>query len=157
MTELTLRPAAAADEEFLRDLRAGPLAAALIAAGVGADHVAAVIDLQHRARHAEHTARHPHGVDRVAEISGRPVGRVWTADEPAGGVLVLDIAVAQDAQRAGVGRMLLATVCGEADGLGVGVRATVERTNSASLALFTGSGFAVVGQDDLHVALERSA
>ena len=157
ITGLRLEIAEAEHEPFLRNLRGSPLAAALVAAGVAPDHVEAVADLQHRARQADYGARYPDALDRVALVDGRPVGRVWTTDDDAGGLLVLDIAVAPEVQRAGIGRMLVATVCAEADQAGLATRATVERTNAASLALFTRAGFTVVDQDPLHVMLEHPA
>lgn len=151
----------------LRALHASVTGEPFTAAGLPDDVVADLVRLQFDAQQADYRSRHPHAVDHLVVIDGRPVGRCWTADVTDGtgaptAVHVLDVAVVPDARRRGVATTTLQAVIARADAAGVDCLLTVRRDNLAARRLYDALGFAedprpTDGPDPLDVRLRHPA
>jgi len=148
---LVRRPAAAADEAFLRELY---LTTRPDLAGWDDEARETFIDLQLRARAREWEAAYPGSTDEVLMIDGTPVGRLWTASVP-GACVVLDLALLPEYRRHGLGMEIMTEVLAEADSQGVAVRGTAERANGPVRALCKRLGYIETGGDEILVRLER--
>jgi GNAT superfamily N-acetyltransferase len=148
---LERRPAAAADEPFLRELYATTRPEV---AGWEDDAREAFLDIQFRAQQREWTARYPDSTHELIVVDGRPVGRLWVAWLPNECIFV-DMTLVPEQRRTGIGTQLMREVISAADARNVPVQLTVERTNAPSLAFCERLGFAVVAEDPVYVVLER--
>jgi ribosomal protein S18 acetylase RimI-like enzyme len=111
--------------------------------------------MERTAQERAYTDAYPHSEHRIILLDGEPVGRLWLADGPDERLLI-DIAVLPEARRQGAGRAATAQAIAEAEALGLRVRVTVERQNTASLALCASLGFVEQGGDELLVSLVRA-
>jgi ribosomal protein S18 acetylase RimI-like enzyme len=145
----TLRPAGSGDESFLRALAASARPAL-------AHLPDELVDLQLEAQRRSYAQRYPGAEDHVVLLDGRPVGRLWTARTGTEWRL-LDLALVPEARGRGIGTALLQSLVADADRAGATVRLTVERSNAAARRLYVRLGFAVAGEDELSVALIRTA
>ena len=148
---LERRPVAAADEPFLRELYASTRPEV---AGWPDEPRTAFLAQHLEAQRTGWTETFPGSVHEVIVVGGRAVGRVWvysSADER----LIVDLALLPEHRRQGIGTQVVAEVLTEADGMGVPVRAHVERMNTPSLAFWMRLGFREIGGDALFVEIER--
>ena len=148
---LERRPAAAADEPFLRKLY-GTARPEL--ADWDDEARATFVEVQLRAQRLEWDARFPGSTDEVLLLDGNPVGRVWIAWSPKE-CRLLDLSLLPEHRRSGIGSEVVGEVLAEADRRGVPARLTVERTNGPSLAFCARLGFRAVTEDPVYVVLER--
>jgi GNAT superfamily N-acetyltransferase len=148
---LEQRPAVPGDEPFLRELFASTRPDL---AGWEDNERELFLDIQLRAQKIGWEARFPGSTDEIILLDGRPVGRVWVAWSPDVCVLV-DVELMPEARGIGLGTRVLEPVMVEADRRGLPVRSTVERRNTASLALAARLGLVPTGEDEVYVSLER--
>jgi ribosomal protein S18 acetylase RimI-like enzyme len=151
---LVLRVAEPADEAVLAALDGERLGADLLAAGQAGELVAALAGMQRRARRLEYDASFADNVERVAEVDGSVVGRLWTAVER-DRLVLLDVSVVAGARRRGIGSSLVEIACTEAERLGVPVVGHVAMTNTASLAMCARGGLRAVERDGATIRVER--
>jgi ribosomal protein S18 acetylase RimI-like enzyme len=148
---LERRPAADADEPFLRELFA-TTRPELTWWDDGARET--FVDVQVRGQRQEWEARFPDSLHELILFDGNAVGRVWVAWPP-GECEVLDMTLLPEHRRGGIGTQIMREILAEADRREVPVRLTVEHTNAASLAFCERLAFAPVADDDVYVVLER--
>jgi GNAT superfamily N-acetyltransferase len=148
---LEQRPAVAGDEPFLRELLASSRPDL---AGWDDNDRELFLDIQLRAQKAGWGARFPGSTDEIILLDGRPVGRVWVAWSPDVCVLV-DLELMPEVRRKGLGTRVLEPILEEADRRGIPVRSTVERRNTASLAMAARLGLLPIGEDEVYVSFER--
>jgi ribosomal protein S18 acetylase RimI-like enzyme len=150
---VTLRPATAADEGFLRvlhestreDLDGHPW-------DPGTRN--AVLRLQFEAQERSWRAAFPKADFDVALVDGEPVGRL-VVDRGGGEIHVLDIAFAPEHRGRGFGTDLLERVLAEADAAHRAVFLQVDRDNAGARRLYERLGFVAVGQDAFRIAMRR--
>jgi ribosomal protein S18 acetylase RimI-like enzyme len=145
---VSLRPALAADDAFLRRLYvdARPELRFL---------PPQLVELQIAAQQVQYRRDHPRAVDEVVEVGGEQVGRCWTADD-GGELQLLDLAVRSDRRRQGIGRAVLGVVADRAAAQGVPVRLMVWSANADARRLYRAAGFAETAQLGGHVVMRRA-
>jgi ribosomal protein S18 acetylase RimI-like enzyme len=148
---VTLRPAVAADEPFLRELFVDARRAELLAAGLGEREAGLLLDLQRRARDAHYLQAFPDAEYSVIEAEDAPVGRL-VVDRRAGEMRVVDIALLSSCRGQGRGSRLLSALQAEAASEGRRVLLRVARGNAAR-RFYERLGFREVSGDDLDVEL----
>jgi ribosomal protein S18 acetylase RimI-like enzyme len=145
------RPAAEADEPFLRALYAStrPEVAAW-----PAEPREAFLAQQFEAQRTGWGVMFPGSRHDVIVLAERPIGRVWVHWSGAE-CLIVDLALLPDHRRQGIGTQVVEEILVDADRAGVPTRAHVERTNTPSLAFWTRLGFGEVAADALFIEIER--
>lgn len=111
-----------------------------------------LVALQYDARQQDVSARFPRAVDLLVLLDGDPVGRLWV-DQHSRPWRVLDLAVAIERRRQGIGSEVLGALLGEAEEARVEVALSVERLNGAAIALYRRLGFEEVGGDEVHLTM----
>ena len=141
---MTLRPAEAADAEFLFRVFASTREPELALTALPAAQIEGLLRMQYR-------AQHPGAEDSVIHVDGEPAGRLRVARD--GRVIVLlDIAILPEHRGRGIGRALIRALQDEAATFAVPLRLHVARTNPAT-ALYLGLGFVPDGGDDVYQAM----
>lgn len=140
----TLRPATAADAEFLCRVYAQTRLSELAPAGWSAQQADAFLRSQFALQDAAYRGQFPGCDFDIVEIEGAPVGRLYV-DRTAEEIRVVDIALQSDRRRRGVGTALLQALLAEAAVSGRRVALNVERHNPAR-DLYRRLGF--VGLED---------
>jgi GNAT superfamily N-acetyltransferase len=148
---LERRPAATADESFLRELYATTRPDLTAWEDEARE---AFLDLQLRAQQQEWSARFPDSTHDLIVVDGEAVGRLWVA-WLANVCIFVDMTLLPEQRRGGIGTQIMREIIAEADERNVPVRLTVERTNPPSLAFCERLGFAPVAKDPVYVVLER--
>ena len=110
--------------------------------------------LQDQAQRAAYTeAWGPQG-EHIVVVDGRPVGRVWWADDPVSRCIV-DVAILSSEQRSGLGTRVVALLIAGAGGRAV--RMSVARADHRWHARMLDLGFEETASDPLVVGLLRPA
>ena len=148
---MTLRPAAEADEPFLRHVYGTTRSDELAAMSWGEATREAFLDQQFTAQAVDYRRRFPEARFLVVEREGKPIGRLYLADSD-DAVHVLDIALLPQHRGHGLGEALLRWV---AEG-GRRLTLSVARWNPAQ-RLYLRLGFTVVADDGVYLAMERPA
>ncbi len=142
----TLRPAEAADDDFLfrlfRDTKIGILHMAQIPEA----QIPALIAFQHQSRAHTYRTLYPAAVNSIIEWSGQPIGLLIEHDE-GDTVYVVDVELMPEHQRQGLGTALMRAVMDEWAARGRGIRVKVAVENEPSLALWRKLGFVETGLD----------
>jgi ribosomal protein S18 acetylase RimI-like enzyme len=149
---VTLRPAVAADDDFLLALYA-TTRADLTLAGLAQAQLDALIGMQFQAQTRHYAEYYAQAERSVIEVAGTPAGRliVEHSDEA---ILIVDIALLPAFRRMGAGSHLVRALFREADDRGVPIRCHVEVGNDARL-FWEHLGFVGLGLDGAHLAMER--
>jgi ribosomal protein S18 acetylase RimI-like enzyme len=104
--EVSLRPVADADQEYLIGVYAGTRAAELAQVDWEDSQKEAFIRWQYQMQKQEYEARYPDARYDVILVDGVPAGRIWVgADDTQ--IRLLDIAITPEYQNRGVGTYLL--------------------------------------------------
>lgn len=143
-----LRRANDADERFLLKLYAQERAAELSFSGMDVTQREVFVQMQFRIRQASYRATYPMAVDEIlCADNGIPVGRVLV-DRAEGGMRLVDIAIAAEEQRQGIGTQVIRKLqheCAVSDW-----EMMLQALNgSASERFYRQLGFKVVGEDPL--------
>jgi len=154
VTSLAVRPATAADDDFLHRVYAAARDEEVAAFGWTPPQMELFIDSQFSAQQRHYRAVRPHAVDEIVEAGGTPVGRLYTDRGPAA-LTVLDIALLAERRGAGIGTTLLRGLQAEAAALDVPVELRVVRTGRAR-RLYERLGFQATGDDGHRLALRWS-
>lgn len=148
---LTLRPATAEDEPFLRDLYASTRREELAGMNLGEAQRDLLLGMQFRAQRQGYEAQFPGAHHHIVLRDGAPVGRLYV-DRLPGEIRLIDIALLPEHRGSGIGGALLRDLLAEAAGSSSIVSLHVLETNPAR-RLYERLGFTRTGGDGLRCAL----
>jgi ribosomal protein S18 acetylase RimI-like enzyme len=144
---ISLRPATPEDEPFLRKLLLEVMARELSAHLWPEPMRTSLLDMQYRARQESLRGGFPEAIDSIILVGGAAAGRLMrtrTAEE----THILDIAIAPERQRQGVGSAVLREVIAESGRVGIPVRLNVNVANPA-VRLYERLGFRRIGGSEV--------
>ncbi|WP_433205760.1 N-acetyltransferase family protein [Dactylosporangium sp. CS-047395] len=139
MSALTVRPAVAGDDAFLRAVYASSRAEEVAGFGWPDEQARAFLAMQYEAQRRHFRSAWPRAVDGIVAAAGEPVGRLYV-DRGAAAVTVLDIALLPTARGTGIGTALLRGLQAEAAALDVPVALQV-RPGHRAVRLYDRLGF----------------
>ncbi len=145
MAQVALRPATEADEPLRRRLFDAVCAADL---GLGGEAVQPLLDLQWRAREHSWAEQFAGAINEVVVADGVDIGLITTvgADDR---LHIVDLVVAGDARRRGVGTAAVRAVLDRAAACGQPVTLKV-RVGNPALRIYARLGFERVGADPVY-------
>jgi ribosomal protein S18 acetylase RimI-like enzyme len=148
LSEIALRPIAAGDETFLRQVYAATRASEIARTGWDAPTVERFLRMQFDAQHAHYLQHYPQASFDLVLEAGVPAGRlyVWRGESE---LRVVDIALLPAFRRRGIGAALLQAVQREAQQGGKRVTIHVETSNPA-LTLYQRLGFKELSVTGFH-------
>jgi ribosomal protein S18 acetylase RimI-like enzyme len=152
MASVTLRPAVAEDEPFLRDLYASTRRDELAPLDWTEPQKRQFLDMQFNAQHRFYHTQFASASFEVVEHSGQPIGRLYL-DRRSEEIRIIDIALLTEYRRKGLGSALLRDVLAEAGAAGKPVRIHVERVNPA-LLLYERLGFRKSADQGVYLLME---
>jgi ribosomal protein S18 acetylase RimI-like enzyme len=149
--DATLRPARAADADFLFELFVHSHGSAF--AHLDADDPTrdALLRMQFRAQDLGYRTRFPDARFDVIECDGAPIGRL-VVDRCEREIRVVDVALLPERRNHGIGTALLRALLAEATATGQAVTLHVARDNPAR-TLYQRLGFAIVSEDAVYSAM----
>ena len=153
--EVTLRPVAPADREFLVGVYRSTREQELALTPWDDEHKQAFADMQFTAQSAHYAEYFPDASHDVIEADGEAVGRLYV-DRVPDEIRIVDIALLPAARGLGIGGELLRRLLAEADATGRSTRIYVEHNNPAR-ALYERLGFREVERGDVHALMRRPA
>jgi ribosomal protein S18 acetylase RimI-like enzyme len=151
---LTFRPGADGDAPFIRDLFAESRGAELAPAGLAPEALHQLVDMQRRAQSAQVAAEHPNAQTTIVEKVGRSVGAVAVDRSPTG-IHLVDLTIAAEHRREGIGSAALRELAAEADEAGVPFTLHVWAQNHAAISLYASFCFVTVGERSGYHAMRR--
>lgn len=149
---LALRPATAADQDFLRALFGAVRAPELGLGGLDAATLEGLLGLQFAAQQQSFRARYPQARCEVIEVAGAAVGQMQVAQQ-ADALLLVDLALLPEWRRRGIGSSLLRGLQQQAAAARQPLRLHVVLNNPAE-ALYRRLGFKETGVSGMHRAME---
>jgi ribosomal protein S18 acetylase RimI-like enzyme len=153
--QVTLRPAAAADENFLMSVYASTRADELKHVPWSTEQKEAFVRMQFAAQTQHYAADYPQARHDIILLEGAPVGRSYV-DRGEGELHILDITVLPQYRNRGIGALLLRRLLDEAGKLGKPVTIYVESFNP-SLRFFELLGFQKEQEKGFHFLLKWRA
>lgn len=144
---LTVRPAQAEDEAFLKALYASTRDDLQLAAPTPA-MLELLMDMQWRAQSGGYRQSFPQAVNLIVEAQAAPVGRLMV-DRSLVPWRIVDIALLPAARRQGYGAALLRALQKEATAAGAMLALSVRLENLHARRLYAALGFASVSSDGL--------
>jgi ribosomal protein S18 acetylase RimI-like enzyme len=141
---IKLRPALAADRDFLRGLYASARADELALVPWTDAQKEAFVEHQFAAQDRYYRQVYPGDRFTVIQLNGRPVGR-WYVAELDAELRLVEVTIQPEDRGRGIGTQLVAGLCAEADRRGVPIRLHVEPWNPAR-RLYERFGFVPVGE-----------
>lgn len=147
----TLRPARAADADFLFELFVHSRASTLALVELDPPTRDALLQMQFRAQDHGYRTRFPNARFDVIECDAAPIGRL-VVDRSEGEIRVVDVALLPERRNRGIGTSLLRALLAEAAANGQAVTLHVARDNPAR-SLYQRLGFATVSEDAIYVAM----
>ncbi len=149
---ITLRPASAADEDFLRAVYASTRAEEMLAAGWDAAQQEAFLSLQFKARQMIYQLEYGQACAKIILLEGEPVGSLMVARKERE-IRLADIALLSEYRSRGIGAALIKDLCAEAAQTGKPVSLHVLKT-SAAIRLYERLGFKTTGERGMHLRME---
>lgn len=146
--KITLRPAAAEDEEFLYQLYASTRAQEMDLAGWDAAQTASFLQMQFRAQTQSYRLQFPHAVTQIVLSHDVAIGRLVT-DCTDIAILLMDIALLPTYRKRGIGTYLMQALQAEAARSGKEVHVYVQATNPAQ-RLYQRLGFVAEGEPGIY-------
>lgn len=153
MSTIAVRPALPQDEIFLYDLYAAIRGPEFALAPIPQSQRDDLIRMQFRAMMGSYTAMFPNSCCHIVLLDGKPVGRLWVAQDEFEFHLV-DIAMHPSLQGKGIGSVLIQRLQQEAAKANLPIRCTVSRFNPGSLRFHKRLGFSIVREDQMHFYVE---
>lgn len=153
MSTLAVRPALPQDEIFLYDLYRAVRAPEFDQAPIDATQKEHLLRMQFRGQMSAYQQMFPNSCYHLVLLDGKPVGRLWVAQDEAEFHLV-DIALHPTLQSKGIGTVLIQRLQQEALAARLPIRCEVFRFNPGSLRFHRRLGFNVVREDQMHFYLE---
>jgi GNAT superfamily N-acetyltransferase len=152
---VTLRPATAADYDFMRRLYHSTRAEEMQHFPFDDAQKAAFLDQQFAAQLAHYALHYPTSERNIIERGGDPIGRLWI-DEWRDQIRIVDIALLPTARGDGIGTALLSDVLQRAAQSEKPVTIHVEAFNRA-LRLYERIGFKPIGTSGVYHLMEWRA
>jgi len=156
---LAFRPCAPQDDAWLRPIRRAALAGLL--PPLPAARLAPLLDMQMRAQDAGYAAAWPGAAPLALLWRGRPAGHLllgWPAADDGGGpVHAIDMAMAPDLRRQGIGSAAVTALVLAASREGRGVSAVAALSNTGIRRLLDRLGFRMVAEEGPTLRLFRPA
>jgi ribosomal protein S18 acetylase RimI-like enzyme len=150
---ITLRPVAAGDEPFLREVYATTRADELAVLDWDVAARDAFLAMQFGAQARHYRVNHPNADLAVVIVDGVPAGRLYVDRRP-DGIFLLDIALLPSLRNRGVGTRLVEGLLNEGATTRVPVRLHVERFNQHALAIYRRLGFRTVDDGGVYLLME---
>jgi len=148
---ISLRPAEAADHDFLFAVYASSRAAEMALAPWSAEQKDAFLRMQFAAQSQHYAAEYPQATHHIICDGQVPVGRIYLARREEN-FHILDITILPQFQRTGIGSCVLTRLLEEAGRSAKPVTIYVESFNP-SLKLFRKLGFEAVSESGVHLLL----
>lgn len=150
---LALRPAEAADEEFLQSVYASTRADEMALVDWTGEQKAAFVQMQFRAQRQYYLSQYPHAEYYIVETDGNRIGRM-IVDRSLDPILLMDIALLPEHRGRGAGTALIHELLDEADRAGRTIQLHVESFNPA-MRLYTRLGFVRTGESGFYLEMTR--
>ena len=150
---VSLRPATAADRDFLLRVYASTRELELAQVPFGAAEKAAFLVQQFEAQSLHYERHYTDTSFDLVLVDSEPAGRLIVGRWPQE-VRVVDIALLAEFRGRGVGEQLMRGVLEEAEGRGVKASIHVERANPA-LRFYERLGFVTAEEKGIHLLMER--
>jgi len=150
---LTRRPVAADDEEFLLQVYSSTRADEMALVNWSDAEKDLFLRTQLRAQKADYDARFPDAAHEIVLLDGQRVGQIWigrSADE----ICLLDIALLPQFRCLGVGTALVKELQDEAARLGKTMRHCVYKPNQSALRFYLRLGFVLAGDVGMYHVME---
>lgn len=151
---VALRPVTGGDREFLVELYGSTRQEELNQVSWPPGAREAFVEHQFAAQDAHYRANYPGASLDVVEVDGVSAGRLYVHRGPSE-IRIMDIALAPEFRRHGIGSSLLRELVAEADGSGRRLSIHVEVNNPAR-ALYDRLGFRPEGENGIYLLMERS-
>jgi len=148
---VTLRPAAADDESFLRDLFASTREAEFGFLDESQREV--LVAMQFNLQQRQYEAGYPDAEHSIILLAEGPIGRLFI-DEGAREITLVDIALLPDYRSLGIGTCLIKQLLDRATTAKKPVRLHVLKSNPAQ-GLYERLGFSKVGDDGMYLEMLR--
>ena len=149
--QVTTRAASPEDDSFLYELFKSVRAPEFASAQLGPAQLEMLLGIQYAGQKMTYGAQYPDS-DRIIQLEGSPIGRIWLHRGPAEHRLV-DIALMPEFRNRGIGAGLITQAISEAQSAGVQLCCSIALTNQGSLRFHQRLGFQIVGQDDMYYDL----
>jgi GNAT superfamily N-acetyltransferase len=149
--QITLRPATAADDDFILFCYASTRAQELAQAPWSAEQKEVFVRMQYVAQKQHYAAESPHASHDIIYVNETPVGRIYL-DRREDALHILDITLLPQDRNHGTGSVLLGRLLDEAGRVGKPVTIYVENFNP-SLRLFERLGFQKDHEKGFHLLM----
>ena len=150
--QITLRPATAADDDFLFNCYASTRAQELAQVQWSQEQKEAFVRMQYTAQKQHYAAEAPRATHDVIYVDATPVGRIYL-DRRDDTLHILDITVLPQHRNQGAGSFVLSQIMAEAKEAGKPVSIYVETFNP-SLRLFERLGFQRENEKGFHLLMK---
>ncbi|HEY1527440.1 MAG TPA: GNAT family N-acetyltransferase [Candidatus Angelobacter sp.] len=151
--QITLRPATAADDNFILSCYASTRAQELEQVPWNTEQKDAFVRMQYTAQKQHYAAEAPRAHHDIIFVGAAPVGRIYL-DRREDALHILDITVLPQHRNQGTGSLVLRRLLDEAGELGKPVTIYVESFNP-SLRLFERLGFQKDQEKGFHLLMKR--
>jgi ribosomal protein S18 acetylase RimI-like enzyme len=153
LDRISLRPAAAADRNFLFQVYAGTRQDELALVPWTEPEKKAFLQMQFDAQDAYYTANYPGALFQVILLQDVPIGRLYVKQYERE-IRIMDIALLPEYRNRGIGSSLLHGILSHGQSLTLPVTIHVERFNPA-LRLYERLGFKPIEDKGVYLLLER--
>lgn len=147
--DISLRPAVADDDEFLRDLFFDVRRDEFEAAGFPAEQLKPLLAMQYIAQKRSYESGFPNAAHRIITLEGVSVGRILTAGN-AQSMHLIDISLLRDVRGRGIGGFLI----NDLQKNNAAVTLNVFKNNSGAIRLYERLGFGFVNDDGAYHQME---
>ncbi len=153
-TQVSLRPSAASDEEFLLSVYASTRLDEMALVPWTQEQKAAFVQMQFRAQRQSYLTQYPQAQYYTIEQGSQRIGRM-IVDRSRPTILLMDITLLPEYRNAGIGTALLRELQDEAMQGGRELRLHVETFNPA-LRLYQRLGFQCISESGIYLEMEWS-
>jgi ribosomal protein S18 acetylase RimI-like enzyme len=150
---LSLRPAQAADGDFLFELYRDSLAEEFTSLPLGGAQLDFLVRMQFQARETGYSATFPNAADRIIVRGGKRIGRLLVAADERE-VRILDVAVLSTERSAGAGGFAIREVLCEAAVAARPLRLSVLKSNLRAAGLYRRLGFRETSGTEPYLEME---
>ncbi len=150
----TTRAATAQDDDFLFVLFKAVRSEDFVLVSATPAQIESLLRMQYAGQKQTYGTQYPGG-NRIVLLEGRPIGRIWLFQGPAGHHLV-DISLLPEYRNCRIGAALVTEAATAARAAGVSLCCSVAVTNHGSLRFHQRHGFRITSRDELYYHLELS-
>jgi ribosomal protein S18 acetylase RimI-like enzyme len=148
---LSLRPAELADETFLETVYVETRRGELAVFNWSREQEDAFFKMQFCLQNQAYKMQFPDADYRIVELNKIPIGCLIV--ERAGEIRLINIALLPEFRSRGIGSFLLKQLQAEAQAADKPLDLSVLKTNNRAVNLYKRCGFAVIGSDELYLAM----